>query len=143
MSTGRVSQIWLARLIRRPNSRDAPENRKQRRQNIVFRLLKRKPVSPFLHNYPPLASILSTFERFLFCYWVGSIVYFADILQISIPFRQLRSSSDTRLFEILSVKTRSSGQRCFANQGPRVWCTLPHNTRHASSTSSVKTAPKT
>ena len=54
--------------------------------------------------------------------------YLADVLKIYIPSRQIRSSSDTRLFQIPSVNTEPSGRRTFRYQGPSLWNKLSHNT---------------
>ena len=44
--------------------------------------------------------------------------YLADILKTCVLSRQLRSSSDARLFQTPSVNIKSTGQRTFAYQGP-------------------------
>ena len=53
--------------------------------------------------------------------------YLADIHMIFVPSRRLRSSPDTRLFQIPSVNTKSTGQRTLAYQGPTVWNKLPQH----------------
>ena len=46
------------------------------------------------------------------------------------------SISYTHLFQIPSVKTKSSGKHSSAYQGPIVWNKLTHNIRHAASINS-------
>ena len=69
--------------------------------------------------------------------------YLSDLLHLYTPSRQLRSSSDTRLFRIPSVRTKTYGQRAFAYQAPSVWNELPHSLRHSPSLQSFKTNLKT
>ena len=66
------------------------------------------------------------------------------ILHITLlPARQLRSSTDTRVFRIPSFRTKSSGQRSFSYQAPVIFNQLPVPVRHSTSASSFKSALKT
>ena len=57
--------------------------------------------------------------------------------------RQLRSSSDDRLFCVPHVKTKSYGQRSFAYLGANTWNQLPLSVRHLQSLASFKMKLKT
>ena len=59
------------------------------------------------------------------------------------PSRQLRSSTDTRVFRIPSFRTKSCGQRSFSYQAPVIWNQLPVSVRHSTSVSSFKSSLKT
>ena len=83
---------------------------------------------------------LQTFlHLFLFCTGSG-LQHLADILKIDVPSLQLRSSSDSRMFQTPSVQTKSFGQRPFSYDGPPVCNKLPHNIRHASCITFFKAA---
>ena len=52
--------------------------------------------------------------------------YLTELLRIYKPTRQLRSSSDTSILCIPTVRTHSIGQRSFSYAAPTVWNTLPY-----------------
>ena len=54
------------------------------------------------------------------------------------PTRQLRSSSDTSILCIPTVRTHSLGQRSFSYAAPIVWNTLPYEIRSSNTISSFK-----
>ena len=65
--------------------------------------------------------------------------YLPELLTTYTPYRQLRSASDTRLFGILSFKTKTNGQRSFSFQKSLLSGTLslklfdiPHPSPHSS-----------
>ena len=64
-------------------------------------------------------------------------------LHLYTPSRQLRSSTDTRVFRIPSFRTKSCGQRSFSYQVPVIWNQLPVSVRHSTSVSSFKSSLKT
>ena len=62
----------------------------------------------------------------VFCHWHQSSIpcrHFQDLCSFL-------TFSNTRLFQIPAVDTKSTGQRASACQGPTVWSQLPHNTSH-------------
>ena len=69
--------------------------------------------------------------------------YLSELLNIYTPSRELRSSSDDRLFRIPYCRTKTYGQRTFSFQTPTTWNKLPSILRHANSYSSFKSALKT
>ena len=69
--------------------------------------------------------------------------YLTELLKIYKPTSQLRSSSDTSILSILSVRTHSLGQRSFPHAAPAVWYTFPHEIRSSNTTSSFKSSLKT
>ena len=101
---------------------------------VISRSSKLDHVSPFLHSLhwlPAHQRIKYKLSSICFSSATGiGLQYLADILKIYVPSRQLRSSSDSRLFEIPSVNTKSTGQCISEYQGPTVWNELPHNIRH-------------
>ena len=56
--------------------------------------------------------------------------YLTELLRIYKPTRQLRSSSDTSILCIPTVRTHSLGQRSFFYAAPTVWNTLPYESGH-------------
>ena len=69
--------------------------------------------------------------------------YLSDLLHLYTPSRQLRSSTDIRVFRIPSVRTKSSGQHSFSYQAPTTWNPFPTSIRHAPFVSSFKSSWKT
>ena len=59
--------------------------------------------------------------------------YLSDLLHLYTPSRQLRSSTDSRIFTIPTVRTKTFGQRTFSYQAPVVWNQLFHSIRHSPS----------
>ena len=64
--------------------------------------------------------------------------YLSRVLQIYIPSRQLRSSSDNRVLHVPSVKTETFGHRSFSYAGPMIWNKLPYDIRNSQSETSFK-----
>ena len=126
-------------------------HRLQRIQNNAARLVCRS--SKFEHVSPLLRSLhwLPISNRI--DYKISSLTYSAvcstgpeylsELVQVYTPSRSLRSSSDTRLLRIPTVRTKSYGQRSFSFQAPTVWNTLPAPLRHAESVASFKSSMKT
>ena len=120
-------------------------------QNNAARLIYRS--SKFNHVTPLLYTLhwLPTGKRIDFklashCFKSvnGSApTYLSDLLHLYIPSRQLRSSADTRVFRIPFFRTKSSGQRSFSYQAPRIWNKFPASICHASSVRSFKSSLKT
>ena len=69
--------------------------------------------------------------------------YLSDLLHTYTPSRQLRSSSDTRILRIPTVRTKTYGNRSFSVQCPTLWNQLPKNLRHTVSSASFKRGLKT
>ncbi|KAK7105219.1 hypothetical protein V1264_016626 [Littorina saxatilis] len=65
------------------------------------------------------------------------------MLNVYIPSRQLRSSSDSRMLRIPHVRTKAFGHRSFSYAAPKIWNSLPYDIRHIDSTPSFKAALKT
>ena len=61
----------------------------------------------------------------------------------TIPSRQLRSSSDSRLLRTPSFRLKSFGQGKFSYQASVLWNSLPISLRHSNSTLAFKSALKT
>ena len=60
----------------------------------------------------------------------SSPAYLSDLLTVYTPFRQPRSSADTRTLRIPHVKTKIFGQRSFSYSAPKQWNSLPSDIRH-------------
>ena len=69
-------------------------------------------------------------------------VYLSSVLRIYTPSRQLRSSSDSRILSVPSVKTKTFGQRSFSYAGPVIWNKFPYDTRSSRPKTSFKQALK-
>ena len=81
----------------------------------------------------------------LFCFKIIShqaLIYLSELLHLYTPSRQLRSSSDTRVFRMPSFRTKSCSQRFFSYQDPVMWNQLPVSVRHSTSVSSFKSSLK-
>ena len=70
-------------------------------------------------------------------------LYLSDLLCLYVPFRSVRSSSDTCIFWIPTWKKKFQGQRAFSHLGPVIWNKLPYSVRHAKTQSQFKTQLKT
>ena len=68
--------------------------------------------------------------------------YLSDLLNLYVPTRQLRSSSDDRRLTVPRFKS-SQGEKSFKFQAPLVWNALPHDLRHSVSYASFKSNLKT
>ena len=69
--------------------------------------------------------------------------YLSELLTIYTPSRQLRFASDTRLFKIPSLKTKTKRQRSFSFQGATVLNSLPQTARYSTPNSSFMSSLKT
>ena len=82
----------------------------------------------------------------LLCFKIIShqaLIYLSEFLHLYAPSRQLRFSTDTRLFRIPSFQTKSCGLRSFSYQAPVIWNQLPVSVRHSTSVSSFKSSLRT
>ena len=70
-------------------------------------------------------------------------IYLSELLRLYTPSRQLRSSTDTRVFRIPSFRTKSCGQHSFSYRAPVIWNQLSVSARHSTSVSSFKSSLKT
>ena len=120
----------------------------QKVQNNAARLIFRTPgrsahVTPMLHSLHWLTiEQRIEYKLSLLCFHQAPI-YLSELLQLYTPSRQLRSSTDTRVFRIPSFRTKSCGQRSFSYQAPVIWNQLPVSVRHSTSVSSFKSSLKT
>ena len=135
-------QISLSR-IGKVSSQETSENPKQcsPRSLQVIKTWSCFPTSAFtsLVSSPSANQPQTLFHLFLFRHWHWSSIPgrpSQDLYSFPTPSFLLWR---TRLFQILSVNSKSSGQRTFAYQGPPVWNQLSHNIRHAPSLDSFKT----
>ena len=69
--------------------------------------------------------------------------YLAELVQIYIPSRSLRSSSDDRTFRIPFFKRKQHGGRAFCFSAVQMWNSLPFALRHSPSLPVFKTSLKT
>ena len=126
-------------------------NKLQKVQNNAARLVRR--VSKTDHMSPHLASLhwLPIDSRIQYrlsslCYnCLNSTApdYFTELLRIYKPASQHRSSSDTSVFCIPTVRTHSFCERSFSYAAPAVWNTLPYDIRSSNTMSSFKSLLKT
>ena len=110
-------------------------NKLQKVQNnaarLVLRVSKTDPISPHLASlrWLPIDSRIQ-YKLSSLCYdCLNSTApdYLTELLRIHKPTRQPRSSSDTSILCIPTVRTHSLGQRSFSYAAPAVWDTLVRN----------------
>ena len=114
---------------------------------LVCKSSKFEHVSPLLHSlhWLPISDRID--------YKISSLThsaicgtgpeYLSELVQIYTPSHPLRSSSDTSLLCIPSVRTKTYGQRSSSYQAPTTWNNLPAPLRHTESVTSFKTSLKT
>ena len=96
---------------------------------LIFRTTRSVHVTPMLHSlhWLPIEQRIE-YKLSLLCFKIISHqapIYLLELLHLYTPSRQLRSSTDTRVFRIPSFRTKSSGQRSFSYQAPVIWNQLP------------------
>ena len=123
----------------------------QRVQNsaarLIFKAKKSDHVTPLLQSLQWLP-VPARIQYKIACMCFNSLTecapqYLSDLLHVYSPSRQLRSASDTRIFKLPLVKTKSFGQRSFSYQAPLIWNNLPHSVRYANSPTAFRTSLKT
>ena len=114
---------------------------------LVFRASKREHVTPLLaklHWLPISKRIEYKICTVCFTILTGTAPpYLADLLEVYVPSRSLRSSADSRIFRIPRRHKKSHGQRAFSYFGPVTWNQLPYSIRHAPSLPAFKSQLKT
>ena len=115
---------------------------------LIFRTTTSAHVTPMLHSlhWLPIEQGIE-YKLSLLCFNVIShqaFTYLSELLHLYTPSRQLRSSTDTRVFRIPSFRTKSCGQYSFSYQAPVVWNQFPVSVRrHSTFVSSFKSSLKT
>ena len=113
---------------------------------LVFKARKHEHIKPLiqkLHWLPVVSRIQYKVATVCYNYFTESYpVYLSEHLTVYHPYRQLRSSSDTRTFRIPFTKTKTFRQRAFSFTDPTQWNSLPYDVRRSVSTS-FKQALKT
>ena len=122
----------------------------QKVQNNAARFICRTPksdhISPVLHilHWLPVDQRID-YKLLLIAFESvnnNSPSYLSDLLKFYIPSRRLRSSSDSRLLRIPSVRLKSFGRRKFSYQTSVLRNSIPISLRHSNSTSAFKSALK-
>ena len=111
----------------------------------ISRTTRSARVTPMLHSLHWIP-IEQKIEYKLLCFKIISHqapIYPSELLHLYTPSWQLRSSTDTRMFRILSFRTKSCSQHSFSYQAPVIWNQLPVSVRHSASVSSFKSSLKT
>ena len=116
-------------------------------QDSFFRTTRSAYVTPMLHflHWLPIEQ-RTEYKLFLLCFKIISPqapIYLLELLHLYTPSRQLRASTDTRVFRVPSFRTKSCGQRSFSYQAPVIWNQLPVSVRRSTSVSSCKSSLKT
>ena len=114
---------------------------------LVFQCSRNTHVTPLLRSlhWLPVAKRIQ-YKLSVLCFKSfdsSAPDYLSDLLHVYTPSRQLRSSSDTRLLSVPTMRTKTNGERSFLFQAPTVWNSLPKSVRHSSSLQSFKTSLKT
>ena len=96
---------------------------------LIFRTIRSAHVTPMLQSLHWLPIEQRVEYKFsLFCFKIIShqaSIYLSELIHPYTPFRQLRSSTDTRVYRISSFRTKSCGQHSFSYQAPLIWNQLP------------------
>ena len=96
---------------------------------LIFRTIRSAHVTPMLQSLHWLPIEQRVEYKFsLFCFKIIShqaSIYLSELIHPYTPFRQLRSSTDTRVYRIPSFRTKSCGQHSFSYQAPVIWNQLP------------------
>ena len=132
---------------------DCPQyllNKLQKVQNnaarLVLRVSKTDHISPHFASlhWLPINSRIQYISSICYkCLNSTAPDYLTELLRIYKPTLQLRSSSDTSILCIPTVRTHSLGQRSFSYAAPAVWNTLPYEIRSSDTLSSFKSSLKT
>ena len=114
---------------------------------LIFRTTRSAHVTPRLHSlhWLPIEKRIE-YKLSLLCFKIISHqapIYLSELLHVYAPFRQLRSSTDTRVFRIPSFQPKPCGQCSFSFQAPVIWNQLPVSAHHSTSVSSYKSSLKT
>ena len=104
-------------------------------------------VTPMLHSihWLPIEQRIK-YKLSLLCFKIifhQASIYLSELFHLYTPSRQLRSSTDTRVFRIPSFRTKSCGQRSLFCQAPVIWNQFPVSVRHSTSASSFNSSLKT
>ena len=114
---------------------------------LIFRAKKRDHVKPLLfqlHWLPIEFRIKYKIALLCFkCLQKTAPVYLQNLIEIYVPRRALRSSSDSLKFIKPSKNYKSYGEKSFSFYGPYVWNELPYNLRSCDNLFSFKKQLKT
>ena len=122
----------------------------QRIQNnaarLVFQNARYDHVTPLLESLQWLP-ISQRIDYKPSCLWNSVVTstgpqYLADPFNVYLSSRQLRSSSDARIFRLPTSKTKHCGKRSFSFHGPLTWNKLPHSVRHSSASATFRSPLK-
>ena len=115
--------------------------------HLVLRVSKMDHISPHfasLHWLPIDSQIQYKLTSHCYnCLSSAAPNYLTELLRIYKPTCLLRSSSDTSILCIPTVRTHSLGQRSFSYAAPTVWNTLPYEIRSSNTISSFRSSLKT
>ena len=125
-------------------------NKLQRVQNSAARLVTRKrkfehitPILRSLHWLPIRARVQFKILTLVFkCLCGNAPVYLTELIKPYQPTRNLRSQSKNLLSEI-RVKSKTFGDRAFANTAPKLWNNLPQGIRSLTDFDQFKSRLKT
>ena len=114
---------------------------------LIYKDSKSAHITPLLFDlhWLPISSRIQ-YKIALTCYHIISGTappYLSELLHLYSPSRSLRSASDTRIFRVPRVCTRTLGERSFQYIGPVIWNSLSFSVRHATALSSFKSKLKT
>ena len=110
---------------------------------LIFRTTTSAHVTPMLHSLHWLPVEQGIEYKLSLIISHQTPIYLSELLHLYTPSRQLRSSTDTRVFRIPSFRTKSCDQRSFFYQAPVIWNQLPVSVRRSTSVSSFKSSLKT
>ncbi|KAK7102473.1 hypothetical protein V1264_020687 [Littorina saxatilis] len=110
---------------------------------LIFRAKKHDHIQPLmqqLHWLPISSRIIHKTANICFNSFPDPHfpVYLSELLHPYTPSRQLRSSTDSRIFSIPLTKTKTTGDRSFSFSAPTLWNQLPHPIRHCETSCTFK-----
>ena len=125
-------------------------NRLQKVQNNAARVILKAPKSDYITTKLRTLHwlLIDTKIKYKLCSLCFGVitstgpVFPSQLLKNYTSFRQLRSSADIRILYILSVNTKSHGERSFFYTAPPLWNTLPKDIIFSQSAFSFRSALK-
>eukprot|EP00745_Piridium_sociabile_P012062 TRINITY_DN18726_c0_g1_i1.p1 TRINITY_DN18726_c0_g1~~TRINITY_DN18726_c0_g1_i1.p1 ORF type:complete len:1158 (-),score=142.61 TRINITY_DN18726_c0_g1_i1:196-3669(-) len=114
---------------------------------LIFKARKSQHCTPLLRelHWLPIEQRIK-YKTSCLCFHIISGTapqYLSDLVNIYVPSRSLRSSSDDRIFRVPKFNREKHGGRAFSSSAIQTWNSLPFSVRHSPSLSSFKTNLKT
>ena len=114
---------------------------------LIFRVKKKEHVTPLLFklHWLPIKFRID-YKIALLCYKClnnAAPIYLQNLVEVYVPRRELRSSTDNSKLLKPVMNYKSYGEKSFSFYGPTVWNSLPFNLRNIDNLNTFKTHLKT